>query len=113
MKKVRNKSWHAVLIDALKTETSNFVLNPSLHFKPVEGSEQSCCMHLHAWTYRGQMSSSKSKFSKDSAENEEKIILLTQMFAVLSLVSKERKSSPFHKNISKHGTSFKQYTWQR
>ena len=30
MKKVRNIRWHTVLIDTLKTETSNFVLNPSL-----------------------------------------------------------------------------------
>ena len=36
MKKVRNIRWHTVLIDTLKTETSNFVLNPSLHWKPVE-----------------------------------------------------------------------------
>ena len=31
MKKVRNIRWYTVLIDALKTETSNFALNPSLH----------------------------------------------------------------------------------
>ena len=30
MKKVRNVRWHTVLIDTLNTETSNFVLNPSL-----------------------------------------------------------------------------------
>ena len=41
MKKVRNKRWHTVLIDTLKTETSNFVLNPSLHWKPVECSQRS------------------------------------------------------------------------
>ena len=35
MKKVRNIRWHTVLIDTPKTETSNFVLNPSLHWKPV------------------------------------------------------------------------------
>ena len=29
------------LIDTLKTETNNFVLNPNLHWKPVECSEQS------------------------------------------------------------------------
>ena len=29
MKTVRNIRWHTVLIDTLKTETSNFVLNPS------------------------------------------------------------------------------------
>ena len=34
---------HTVLIDTLKTETRNFVLNPSLHWKPVECSQQSCC----------------------------------------------------------------------
>ena len=38
IKKVRNIRWHSVLIDTLKTETSNFVLNPSLHWKPVECS---------------------------------------------------------------------------
>ena len=43
MKKVRNIRWHIVLIDTLKTETSNFVLNPSLHWKPVKCSEQCCC----------------------------------------------------------------------
>ena len=36
MKKGRNIRCHTVLIDTLKTETSNFVLNPSLHWKPVE-----------------------------------------------------------------------------
>ena len=45
MKKVRNIRWHTVLINTLKTETSNFVLNPSLHWKPMESSEQTCtCM---------------------------------------------------------------------
>ena len=46
MKKVPNIRWHTVLIDTLKTETSNFVLNPSLHWKPVECYEQCCftCM---------------------------------------------------------------------
>ena len=43
MKKVRNIRWHTVLTDILKTETSNCVLNPSLHWKPVECSEQCCC----------------------------------------------------------------------
>ena len=43
MKKVRNIRWHTVLIDTLKTETSNLVLNPSLHWKPVECSQQCCC----------------------------------------------------------------------
>ena len=32
-----------ILIDTLKTETSNFVLNPSLRWKPVDCSEQCCC----------------------------------------------------------------------
>ena len=41
--KVRNIRWHTVLIDTLKTEISNFVLNPSLHWKPVECSEQCRC----------------------------------------------------------------------
>ena len=36
--KVRNIRWHTVLKDTLKTETSNFVLIPSLHWKPVEFS---------------------------------------------------------------------------
>ena len=43
MKKVRNIRRHTVLIDTLKTETSNFVLNPSLHWKPVECPQQCCC----------------------------------------------------------------------
>ena len=43
MKKVRNIRRHTVLIDTLKTETSNFVLNPSLHWKLVECSQQCCC----------------------------------------------------------------------
>ena len=43
MKKVRNIMWHTVLIDTLKTEPSNFILNHSLHWKPVECSEQCCC----------------------------------------------------------------------
>ena len=46
MKKVRNIRWHTVLIDTLKTETSNFVMNPSLHWKPVECSEQCCCTYM-------------------------------------------------------------------
>ena len=41
MKKVRNVRWHNILIDTLKTDTSNVVLNPSLHWKPVECFEQS------------------------------------------------------------------------
>ena len=36
MKKVRNRRCHTVLIDTLKTETRIFVLNPSLHWKPVK-----------------------------------------------------------------------------
>ena len=43
MMKVRNIRWHTVLIGTLKTETSNFALYPSLHWKPVECSEQCCC----------------------------------------------------------------------
>ena len=35
MKKVRNIRWHTVLVDTLKLESSNFVLNSSLHWKPV------------------------------------------------------------------------------
>ena len=59
MKKVRNIRWHTVLIDTLKTETSNFVLNPSLHRKPVECSEQCCCIcmlvHIDKSCYTGEM----------------------------------------------------------
>ena len=40
MKKVRKIWWHTVLTNASKTETSNFVLNLSLHWKPVECFEQ-------------------------------------------------------------------------
>ena len=40
---VRKIRWHTVLIDTLKTETSNIVLNPSFHWKPVECSEQAFC----------------------------------------------------------------------
>ena len=36
--KVRTVWCDTVLEDTLKTETSNFVLNPSLHWKPVECS---------------------------------------------------------------------------
>ena len=43
MKKVRNILWYTVLTDTMKTETSNFVLNHSLLWKPVECSEQCCC----------------------------------------------------------------------
>ena len=43
MKKVRNIRWHTVLTDTLKAETSNFVLNHSLQWKPVECSGQCCC----------------------------------------------------------------------
>ena len=50
MKKVRNIWWHNVLIDTLKTETSNFVLNPSLHWKPVECSAQCCCTCMPGFT---------------------------------------------------------------
>ena len=32
-----------VLIDTLKTETGNFLLNPSLRWKPVKCSQQCCC----------------------------------------------------------------------
>ena len=50
MKKVRNILWHTVLNDALKTETSNFVLDLSLHWKPVESSEQCCCTCMSGLT---------------------------------------------------------------
>ena len=42
-KKIRNIRWYTVLIDTVKTETSDFVLNPGLHWKLVECSEQCCC----------------------------------------------------------------------
>ena len=42
MKKVKHISWHTLLIDTLKTETIHFALNPSLHLKPLERSEQCC-----------------------------------------------------------------------
>ena len=46
MKTVGNLRWHTVLVDTLQTETSNFVLDPSLHWKLVPCSEQCCftCM---------------------------------------------------------------------
>ena len=50
MKKVRNIRWHTFLIDTLKTETSNFVLNPSPYWKPVECSEQCCCTCMRGLT---------------------------------------------------------------
>ena len=53
MKKVRNIWWHTVLIDQLRTETSNFILNPSLHWKPVECSEQ---CHVCHEIFRNQLS---------------------------------------------------------
>ena len=43
MKKVRNIKWNTVLIDTLKTETSNIELNPRPNWKPVECCEQCCC----------------------------------------------------------------------
>ena len=46
MKKVRNIRWHTVLIDTLKTETSKFVLNPSLHWKLVDRSQECCCTFM-------------------------------------------------------------------
>ena len=50
MKKVRNIRWHTVLTDTLKTETSNFVFSPSLHWKPVECSQQCCCLCMPGLT---------------------------------------------------------------
>ena len=43
MKKVRHILFHTTLIDALKAETSIFVLNLILHWKPLDCSEQCCC----------------------------------------------------------------------
>ena len=42
--------WHAVLKNTLETETSNFVLNPSLHWKPVACSEQCCSTCVPGFT---------------------------------------------------------------
>ena len=50
MKKARNIRWHTVLIDTLKTETSNFVLNPRFLWKPVECPEQRCCTDMPGLT---------------------------------------------------------------
>ena len=50
MKKVRNIWWHTVVIDTLKTETSNFVMNPSLLWKPVECSKQCCSICMRGLT---------------------------------------------------------------
>ena len=37
----KRKIWrHAVVTDTMKTETSYFVLDPSLHWKPAKCSEQ-------------------------------------------------------------------------
>ena len=43
MEKVRNIRRHTVLIATLKTETSSFEWNHSLHWKTVKCSEQCCC----------------------------------------------------------------------
>ena len=61
MKKVRNIRWHTVLIDTLKTETSNFALNSSLHWKLVECSE---IMHKPLYSFH-----SEEVFSLRSVEN--------------------------------------------
>ena len=50
-KKVRNIRWYTVLIDALKTETTNFVFNRSLHWKPVECLEQCICTGIGPGTH--------------------------------------------------------------
>ena len=50
MQKVRDIWWHTFLIDTLKTETSNFVLNPSLHWMPADCSEQCCCTFMPGLT---------------------------------------------------------------
>ena len=47
MKKVRNIRWNTVLVDALKTETGNLILNHSLHWKPVE------CSYSHPKEFLG------------------------------------------------------------
>ena len=39
-------------MDTLKTETNNFVLNPSLYWKPLF---LAVVLHLHAWTYGRQV----------------------------------------------------------
>ena len=38
MKKIR---WHSVVTETLKTQASNFVLDPGVHWKPVE-----CFKHI-------------------------------------------------------------------
>ena len=48
--KVRKVRWHTGLIDTLETETSNFVLNPKLHWKLVQCSEQCCCICMPGLT---------------------------------------------------------------
>ena len=35
MKKVRKIRWHSVMTETLKTQASNFVLDPGFHYKPV------------------------------------------------------------------------------
>ena len=54
MKKVRNISKNTVVIDALKTETIKFVLNP-IAFTESQWSVLSSAVALHAWTYGGQV----------------------------------------------------------
>ena len=52
MKKVRNIRWHTVLIDTPKRETSNFVLNPSLHWIGSQWSVLSSAVALACLDYR-------------------------------------------------------------
>ena len=39
-----------VLTHGLRTETRNFVLNPSRHWEPMECSEQCCCTCMPGFT---------------------------------------------------------------
>ena len=45
--KVRNICRHIVMEETLKTKASNFVLNFSLHWKPVKYSERRCCFVMN------------------------------------------------------------------
>ena len=40
MKKVRKARWHGAMTETLKTQASNFVMDPCFYWKPVECSEQ-------------------------------------------------------------------------
>ena len=50
MKKVRKVRWHGVMTETLKTQASNFVMDPHFNWKPVECSKQWCCTHMPGLT---------------------------------------------------------------